>query len=192
MRRTIITAVCVALAFIIACERERREFRQPTAAVAAGDTGVEQSPLHPGGQPPLAPGQTQSAANSAQGPFEFNAYAVSEGQKLYESFNCVGCHFHGGGGIGPPLMDRNWIYGSEPGNIFATIMQGRPNGMPSFRNRIPQYQAWEIAAYVRSMAGLLPKGVSPNRPDHMRVKPAESSTPPQKPTGITGSPEQHQ
>jgi hypothetical protein len=42
------------------------------------------------------------------------------------------------------------------------------------------------------MAGLLPKGVSSNRPDHMRVKPAESSTPPQTPTGITGSPEQHQ
>ena len=61
--------------------------------------------------------------------------------------------------------------------FFSTIMQGRPNGMPSFRNRIPEYQAWEIAAYVRSMAGLLPKGVSPNRPDHMRVKPAESSTP---------------
>ena len=102
----------------------------------------------------------------------------------------MGCHAHGGGGIGPPLMDRNWIYGSEPGNIFATIMQGRPNGMPSFRNRIPEYQAWEIAAYVRSMAGLLPKGVSPNRTDQMNIKPAESSTPEQTPTGITGVPEQ--
>jgi hypothetical protein len=40
------------------------------------------------------------------------------------------------------------------------------------------------------MAGLLPKGVSPNRPDQMNVKPAESSTPEQVPDGITGIPEQ--
>ena len=181
MRRTIITAVCVALAFIIACERERREFRQPTAAVAAGDTGVEQSPLHPGGQPPLAPGQTQSAANSAQGPFEFNAYAVSEGQKLYESFNCVGCHFHGGGGIGPPLMDANWVYGGQPQNIHDTILEGRPNGMPSFRGRIPDYQVWEIVAYVRSMSGQLPPTVAPARSDQMNVKKPEQMIPKEQP-----------
>ena len=88
------------------------------------------------------------------------------------------------------LARRSWTTigstAAKPGNIFTTIMQGRPNGMPSFRNRIPEYQVWEIAAYVRSMAGLLPKGVSPGTPDHMRVKPAESSTPPQMPNGITG------
>ena len=181
MRRTIVTAVCVALAFIIACERERREFRQPTAAVATGDTGKEQSPLHPGGQPPLAPGQTQSAANSAHGPFEFNAYAVSEGQKLYESFNCVGCHFHGGGGIGPPLMDPNFIYGGQPQNIHDTILEGRPNGMPSFRGRIPDYQVWEIVAYVRSMSGQLPPTVAPARSDQMNVKKAEQMIPKEQP-----------
>jgi cytochrome c oxidase cbb3-type subunit 3 len=60
--------------------------------------------------------------------------------------------------------------------------------MPSFRNRIPEYQAWEIAAYVRSLSGLLPKDVAPNRTDEMDVKPAESSTPRQIPTGMTGQP----
>ena len=87
-------------------------------------------------------------------------------------------------------MDNYWIYGSEPGNIFATIMQGRPNGMPSFRNRIPEYQAWEIAAYVRSLSGLLPKDVAPDRTDEMDVKPAEESMPRQTPTGMTGQPGQ--
>jgi cytochrome c oxidase cbb3-type subunit 3 len=62
--------------------------------------------------------------------------------------------------------------------------------MPSFRNRIPQYQAWEIVAYVRSLSGLLPKGVSPSRTDQMNIKPSESSTPMQTPNGITGVPEQ--
>lgn len=89
--------------------------------------------------------------------------------------------------MGPPLMDNNWIYGSEPQNIFATIMEGRPNGMPSFRNRIPEYQAWEIVGYVRSLAGLLPSDLSAARTDEMNVKP--NPTPSQEPVGITGNPE---
>jgi cytochrome c oxidase cbb3-type subunit 3 len=166
---------------LLSCSREDRILRQPPQ-VADTLNSVQVSGLNPG-------------ANSIPTPrssnlYEESAYAVSEGQKLYEQYNCVGCHAHGGGGIGPPLMDRSWIYGSEPGNVFATIMQGRPNGMPSFRNRIPEYQAWEIAAYVRSLSGLLPKGVSPSRSDEMNVKPSESSTPMQTPTGITGVQEQ--
>jgi cytochrome c oxidase cbb3-type subunit 3 len=164
------------------CSREDRILRQPPPANDILNI-VQISGLNPGANSIPTPPSSNM--------YQESAYAVSEGQKLYEQYNCVGCHAHGGGGIGPPLMDRDWIYGSEPGNIFTTIMQGRPNGMPSFRNRIPEYQAWELAAYVRSLAGLLPKGVSPNRPDQMNVKPAESSTPEQTPTGITGVPEQH-
>jgi cytochrome c oxidase cbb3-type subunit 3 len=165
---------------ISSCSREDRILRQPPEASEVLNT-VQISGLNPG-------------ANSIPTPptsnmYQESAYAVSEGQKLYEQYNCVGCHAHGGGGIGPALMDSNWIYGSEPGNVFATITQGRPNGMPSFRNRIPEYQVWEIVAYVRSLSGLLPKGVSPSRPDEMNVKPSESSTPMQTPTGITGAPE---
>jgi len=163
------------------CSREDRILRQSPPANDTLNT-VQISGLNPG-------------ANSLPSPpssnmYQESAYAVSEGQKLFDEYNCSGCHAHGGGGIGPALMDKDWIYGSEPGNVFATIMQGRPNGMPSFRNRIPDYQAWELVAYVRSMSGLLPKGVSPNRPDHMNYKPSESSMPQQTPTGITGVPEQ--
>lgn len=171
-----------ALTVLTSCSREDRILRQPPPANDTLNT-IQISGLNPGAN--LIP--TPPSSNM----YQESAYAVSEGQKLFEEYNCVGCHAHGGGGIGPPLMDRNWIYGSEPGNIFATITQGRPNGMPSFRNRIPEYQVWELAAYVRSLAGLLPKGVSPNRPDEMNVKPSESSTPEQVPNGITGVPEQH-
>jgi cytochrome c oxidase cbb3-type subunit III len=93
----------------------------------------------------------------------------------------VGCHFHGGGGIGPPLMDQTWIYGSEPQNVYDTIVEGRPNGMPSFRGKIPEMQLWQIVAYVRSMSGQLPKDVSPGREDHMYSKRPEASTPKEHP-----------
>ncbi len=173
--------IIVALAALTACEREKRQFRYSTAASSPGDSGVEQSPLHPGGSEPLKPGESESEANNGAGPFEYNAYAVAEGQKLYMSFNCVGCHFHGGGGIGPPLMDANWIYGSQPQNIHDTIVEGRPNGMPSFRGRIPDYQIWQIVAYVRSMSGQLPPTVAPARSDNMNVKKPEDVHPKEGP-----------
>src|SRR5947209_2667791 len=182
MRSRLQLALLFAIAAVLtSCSREDRILRQPPPANDVLNT-IQISGLNPGANSMPTPPHSNM--------YQESAYAVSEGQKLFEQYNCVGCHAHGGGGIGPPLMDSNWIYGSEPGNIFATIMQGRPNGMPSFRNRIPEYQVWEIAAYVRSLSGLLPKGVSPSRSDEMNVKPSESSTPMQTRTGITGVQEQ--
>ena len=184
MRSNFQVAVVVAAlgiaTLLVACSRENRILRQPPPADQTINT-VQVSGLNPG-------------ANSIPTPppsnlYQESAYAVSEGQKLYEQYNCVGCHAHGGGGIGPALMDNNWIYGGEAGNVFATIMQGRPNGMPSFRNRIPEYQAWEIVAYVRSLSGQLPSDVAPARGDDAYFKPAEQAMPKQTPTGITGVPE---
>jgi cytochrome c oxidase cbb3-type subunit 3 len=73
-------------------------------------------------------------------------------------------------------MDDLWIYGSAPANIVATILEGRPNGMPSFRGKIPDHQAMQIAAYVRSMSGLLAKDVAPGRTDRLSAKNPESAT----------------
>lgn len=116
-----------------------------------------------------------------KGPYEENAYAVSQGKALYNQFNCSGCHFQGGGGIGPPLMDSEWIYGSRPENIFETITEGRPNGMPAFGGKINPDQIWQIVAYVRSMSGLLRKDVAPGRNDDMQVRPQEQATQKAKP-----------
>jgi mono/diheme cytochrome c family protein len=46
------------------------------------------------------------------------------------------------------LTDSLWIYGGQPENIFASIVEGRPNGMLSFRGKIPEDQVWKIVAYV--------------------------------------------
>ncbi|MGH9514212.1 MAG: c-type cytochrome [Terriglobales bacterium] len=165
------------------CKREERNFRpSPPASEVINETQV--SGLNPGGHP--LPGPPLPSI------YEESAYSVSEGKRLFNQYNCSGCHANGGGGMGPPLMDNNWVYGSEPQNIFTTIVEGRPNGMPSFRNRIPEFQVWEIAAYVRSMSGLLPKDVAPARNDQLYVRPPEQSMPRQTPIGITGAPEPSQ
>lgn len=183
--RLVVTVAFAALFMLglCACQREDRNFRPGPPAAPVLNT-IQVSGLHPGGQPPNQP----PVANA----YSESAYAVSEGKRLYEQYNCVGCHAHGGGGMGPPLMDNKWIYGGQPANIFATIMEGRPNGMPSWRARIPEYQAWEIVAYVRSLSGQLPKDVAPGRSDEMQGKPSEESTPEQVPTGVTGAPPEKQ
>jgi cytochrome c oxidase cbb3-type subunit 3 len=115
--------------------------------------------------------ELQVAAPAAStNPYEGNAYAISQGQRLFEQYNCAGCHFHGGGGIGPPLMDEEWIYGSSPARIYQSITEGRPNGMPSFGGRIPQDQVWQLVTYVRSVGNLEPPAAVSPRSDEMEAK----------------------
>ena len=96
----------------------------------------------------------QNPSSSEAQSFAANAFHLSEGKRLYSWFNCSGCHANGGGGMGPALIDDKWIYGSAIESIHATIRDGRPNGMPTFGGKVPDDQIWELAAYVRSMAGL--------------------------------------
>ena len=155
-----------------ACEREERD----TQSVPEEETTISSVALSP-----LQPGEASVPPGGEHRSVEQNAFNLSQGKQLYTWFNCNGCHAHGGGDIGPALMDDKWLYGSEIENVYATIVQGRPNGMPSFRNRIPDQQIWQIAAYVRSMSGLTPATASPSRSDEMQNKPAEQSMPRQEP-----------
>jgi len=166
MRPRLMLGLALASVALAGCEREERSFR-PTPPTASPEGVVTESQLQPG---------PRTREVTVKNPYGENAYGVSEGKRLFQQYNCVGCHFQGGGGIGPPLMDDEWIYGSDPENIFETIVEGRPNGMPTFRGRIPTDQVWQLAAYVRSMSGLLPKDVAPGRNDDMQVRSQEQAT----------------
>jgi cytochrome c oxidase cbb3-type subunit III len=148
------------------CKREERNYRVE-AARAETVSAIRVSDLQPGTNTPAPPWKNDA---------EQEAAAISQGQQLYNYFNCVGCHAHGGGGMGPPLMDDTWLYGYEPQQVFASIVQGRPNGMPSFGGKIAENQIWELVAFVRSMSGLTSSTVSPNREEHMKGKLPEAST----------------
>jgi len=76
-------------------------------------------------------------------------------------------------------MDDKWIYGGEIDQIYLSIAQGRPNGMPAFAGLVPPEQMWQIAAYVRSLSGQGPKAARNGRDDHMRTPaPQEALTAP--------------
>jgi cytochrome c oxidase cbb3-type subunit III len=168
-------------AFILAfsaCEREERGFRVEPPSAGRVNT-VRLTELQPGPPVPEAPTENE---------YEKNAYAVAEGQTLYKQMNCVGCHARGGGGMGPALMDEKWIYGSDPAQVFATIVQGRPNGMPSFRGKLNDDQVWKLAAYVRSLSGQVRKDVAPGRTDDMSGPPPPASTSKREPKDAPGIP----
>ena|ERR1051326_3219497 len=160
----IATAIVCSILALTSCSRERRDLRPAPVRLVIYDGAARQSPLQPGGPKPefVAPN-----------PYGGNAYAISEGQRLFDWYNCSGCHSHGGGGIGPPLIKQvqDWIYGSDAQNIFDTIVKGRPNGMPSWGGRIPEYQIWQLVAYVRSLSHLEPQSASPVRADSLEVHP---------------------
>ena len=110
--------------------------------------------------------------------YEGNPQAIAEGRRLFNWYNCSGCHSNGGGGFGPALMDQHWRYGGNLDQIFNYDFQGRPNGMPSWHGKIPNAQIWELAAFVKSLsapsaanAGQQPKPMPP-------APPAVQPTPP--------------
>jgi cytochrome c oxidase cbb3-type subunit 3 len=176
-RSTRLIGICVFGLWMAACEREVRPFQDLSVASARSQKPML-TDLYAGGQRPATP------ENS---PFQNNAYGTSEGKRLFDAYNCSGCHAHGGGAIGPPLMDDKWIYGSHPANIFETIVEGRPNGMPSFRNKIPDSQVWQLVAYVQSMSGQESIDVLPSRSDHMHGPTPENARPAETPVQ-TGTP----
>jgi cytochrome c oxidase cbb3-type subunit 3 len=171
MKRLPLLATLVFALVLAACEREARRFDAPSRNQSA----TEDTPRTGGNQPALPlEGQVRSPLRAVS-PYEANAYAVNEGKRLYRWYNCNGCHSMGGGGIGPALMDEKTIYGSDPGSLFASIVQGRPQGMPSFGGHIPDDQVWKIVAYIRSMSGQLRNDVAPSRADSLFPGPAENT-----------------
>ena len=116
----------------------------PFSASANPILHVPVSGLHPG---------NVSFAPKIDNPLAQDPHAVPRGMQDFVQFNCVGCHAaNGGGGMGPALSEGQFIYGSSPVNLFLSIYQGRPNGMPAWGEILPESTIWELVAYVKSIA----------------------------------------
>ena len=159
----------------IGCERETRRYHElPASASRPGQIAI--SELEPGGRTTRAP---------VLSPYQENAYGIAEGKRLYTTFNCNGCHAQGGGGIGPALMDEKWIYGGQPDQIYSSIAQGRPDGMPSFGSRVPSQQIWQLVAYVQTLSMQVPRDAAASRADDLNGRLPENRLP-SRPARMTG------
>jgi mono/diheme cytochrome c family protein len=123
---------------------------------------VKQIPAAPGSQPTYFvehPDNIQPGLNfqgrwaALTNPYEGNAQRISEGANLFISYNCLDCHgAEGSGAMGPSLQDSRWHFGGTPGDIFQSIYEGRPDGMPAWGGRIPDDQIWRLVAYVKTLS----------------------------------------
>ena len=95
-----------------------------------------------GNQPPVKPEITC--------PYIGDDAAKAEGKKLFDR-NCSECHGDGTGGSGPDLTDNQWLCGGSDAQIFATVSNGRPGGMPSWSSDLKDDEIWKIIAYIRSL-----------------------------------------
>ncbi|EAU39924.1 FixP1 Di-heme cytochrome c [Fulvimarina pelagi HTCC2506] len=79
--------------------------------------------------------------------------AAQSGMNYFNTMNCIGCHApNGAGGMGPALSNNVFVYGGQPAELFLTIKQGRPNGMPAYGTMLPDAAIWQLVAYVKSIS----------------------------------------
>ena len=86
-------------------------------------------------------------------PFAGDPEAVKKGRRLYIASGCSACHgLMGGGGMGKPILDDTWVFGSDDETLYKLIMGQIPQQtMPKPGAGLPDEQVWEMLAYVRSL-----------------------------------------
>ena len=155
----------ITLATMLAVSANDALAQQDTVPDAdRGPNVVSVTGLFPNGGSPSPPDQIGRR-------FEGNKAAITDGKMLFGQMNCTGCQFNGGGGMGPALMSGYWRYGGQIDQIYESIAQGRPNGMPSWQFVLQPEQIWMLAAYVKSLSAPAPSLTSKTAVPGAGVKP---------------------
>jgi cytochrome c oxidase cbb3-type subunit 3 len=157
-----IALLCSALT-VVACQRGGQG--SDTSETAASSTSPSQSDTshllvagdslrfieHADNLPAGFPSQTKALL--VTNPYEGDKRATTVGGQLFIGYNCLDCHgAEGSGAMGPSFQDGRWHFGGSPGEVFESIYQGRPDGMPAWGGRISNDQIWMLTAYVRSLS----------------------------------------
>ena len=165
---TSLSAFCAAF-LLIGCQRNEQDLR----GGAAGNVQLNQPQTKAGvmdttGLPPegalarVAIGDLAGIGNNTldadvRSPYAGDLAAIKQGNDLFVSMNCAACHGYDlKGGMGPDLTDTYWRYGGSPADIYKSIFEGRPQGMPAWGRALPQAMIWRVVAYIESKGGAFP------------------------------------
>lgn len=140
--------------------RENEAGPTPTTQVSAGDLASNPGVV-PGNHPSVKYGVLRN-------PYANNPTAAAEGRQLFVQYNCSGCHGgRAGGGMGPSLRTGQFTYGGTDTQLYATVFEGRPAGMPTWGAKLSSDQIWKLITYIRTLG-------TPQEPD----KPPPMDNPP--------------
>jgi cytochrome c oxidase cbb3-type subunit 3 len=81
-----------------------------------------------------------------------DAALATEGEQLFLTTGCVGCHGMDGKGMAavgaPDLTDSIWLYGGDAATLKESISKGRAGVMPAFGERLGEQRVRLLAAYA--------------------------------------------
>ena len=104
----------------------------------------------------VGPDQPRTPPNGPSDPrinlIENNVYQVSQGSRYFTWYGCGSCHAQGAQGY-LELGDGKWRRGGAFDAVYGAIATGHT---PSYADRIPVEQLWQITGYVRSLTTLDP------------------------------------
>ena len=93
----------------------------------------------------------QRAKLPTSNPYRGNAEAIAAGQQVFMT-TCVACHLPTGEGlVGPSLIDPYWKYGSSDAELYETVAEGRPLGMPPWKQLLGSEKIWKVLAYIETL-----------------------------------------
>ena len=115
----------------------------------------------------FAPAGALAQSAKQVNPHAGNADAIAQGEHLFVTKSCSGCHgAGGGGGMGPPVINDIWIYGNDDATLFQLIKLGsvgfRAQGqkrvgreavvgdMPAMGGVASDEEIWKLIAFMRS------------------------------------------
>jgi cytochrome c oxidase cbb3-type subunit 3 len=94
-----------------------------------------------------------------------DASDINAGKAIFET-TCVACHMaDGGGGIGPNLTDKYWIFKGDIKTIFHTVSEGGRSGkgMIAWKQQLKPVEMAQVSSYVLSLQGTTP--ANPKAPE---------------------------
>ncbi len=97
--------------------------------------------------------ETRGRGKIKTNPFKGSREMIKEGEAIFSDY-CEVCHGEGGvGNICPNLTDKEWRYGSSDNDLFTSISEGRPEGMPIWGDFLGETNIWKVITYIRSTQG---------------------------------------
>lgn len=92
-----------------------------------------------------------AASQPTTNPYRGNAAAIAEGKEVFTTI-CAACHKPDASGlVGPSLVDPYWKYGHTDADLFQTVTQGRPGGMPPWGPQLGSEKVWKVLAYLETL-----------------------------------------
>jgi len=91
------------------------------------------------------------ASEPTNNPYHGDAAAIAKGAETWSTI-CVACHTAEGTGlVGPSLVDPYWKYGHSDAELFKTLAEGRPLGMPPWGAQLGTEKIWQVLAYIETL-----------------------------------------